>query len=119
MAVPAGGRTGWRPYRLAAVIGFGLASGAVNPVQAQTSLVEVPEGISLLGWCGEESSTGLLIDESPIDTIWLFNNETNGYDSDAEALPTPLRNDLDIPTGLGFFVRSTEAFDLEFDLVEF
>ena len=104
---------------LAIVIGLGLASGSGTNVRAQTVSVHVPEGISLLGWCGAPTSTGEVIGEYPINTIWLFDNASNAYESDAEALPAPLRNDLDIPTGVGFFVSADEAFDLEVDLVDF
>ena len=64
---------------VALLVGLGMVTGGVNQAHAQTLTIQVPAGISLLGWCGSPTSTVELIDESPIDTIWLFNNATDGF----------------------------------------
>ena len=101
---------------LAVVVGLSVASGTGGKVRAQSVAVHVPEGVSLLGWCGAPTSTGELIDALPLNTIWLFDNGTNAYESDSAALPGPLRNDIEIPSGVGFFASADEEFEFELDL---
>ena len=121
MGFPRSAGQSWT-YRLMAVfvaivVGLSLASGTGTNVRAQSVGTHVPEGLSLVGWCGAPTTTGDLIDEFPFNQIWLFNNGSNAYDSDAAALPGPLRNNLEIPTGAGFFASADEAFDIPIELV--
>ena len=91
---------------------YALQAGALRLVSAVSlpALIDVPEGLSLIGWYGEPTAASAVLASAPLlQRLWWFDPATDRWILDDWNLPLALRPAIAIARGAGFFVVAQDA----------
>ena len=89
----------WSLAPLAAQNGGGVGAGVDE--------LDVPEGLSLVGWFGAPTDSAAILENHPgLEQIWWFDPATDEWLLDASALPSALRTPIRVRRGTGLLVRA-------------
>ena len=99
---------------------FRFHAGQLELVRANEApaLLDVPAGLSLVGWYGGPTSSRAILASAPhLESVWAFDSANQTWLSDVRVLPPRLRDEFAVGLGSGLFVRARAATQIRVPLI--